>query len=124
MGGEDAGGTRGPHGGRDGDDEVATECRSVAAVVEEVAEGSRRGRGTVQCRPGVAVEPQDIADHPPVARASDRAGLGEPAADATRAELDPAGTAGGSKRHVARLGRDAELAEEPEEGRVRRLVVD
>ncbi len=117
-------GRRGPHGGRDRDEEVVAERGPEATVGEVLAEGHARRRGPVEDRPRVAVEAQDVGEHPEVAGACREAPLGEEAARAARPELHVAGPAGGRERHVARLRLDAELVEQAHQARVGRLVVD
>ena len=114
-----------PHGGDERLHEVPGEVRREPAVREEV---TQRGVGRDPVRgeqaPRPAVEAWDLGEHPEVRRPQVAAG-GEEAARAEGAGvLEAGGVVAHRERHLGLLGGDAELGEQPEQGRVRALVVD
>ena len=122
---ERGGGVARPHGRDQRLHEVAHEAGCEAALVEELAQ---RLVGAVvvgrQDCSGTTVEARDLQQHPPVGARRQRGPLGEEPARAQRTGVLHTGAGVADRqRHLAGLGRDAELGEEPQERRVGATVV-
>ena len=105
-------------------------CRTKYAekppVVEELAQRDVVGASPVaEQRPArAAVEPRDLGEHPQVARVAQVGRGREQAAAAERAgPLEAGAVVADRHRHLRRLGRDAELGEQPQQHRVGARVV-
>ena len=117
-------GRGGPDRGRDRGQEVVAEATPEPELVEVFAERPAGLGPSIEPRLGIAVEAEHVCEHPPVPGSRGCRRLSEPAANAARAELETARPACRAERHVARLGRDAQLAEHSDEGRIGHVVVD
>ncbi len=114
----------GPHRRGDRGQEMISEAWTIALLVVPLAERRARRRRPIDPGSRVPIEAQDVGDHPPVGWSGERARPGEEPAGAPRTELDTTGPAGGSQRHLTRLRFDPEVGQQPDERRVRVLVVD
>ena len=117
-------GRGGPDRGRDRGQEVVAETTPELDLVEVFAERPAGLGPSIEPRPGIAVEAEHVCEHPPVPGSRGCRRLSEPAASAAGTERETARPARRAERHVARLGRDAEFAEHPDEGRIGHVVVD
>ncbi len=112
-----------PHGRGLGDDQPLDEPLRVAAAGEQLAQrgsGARRARGQ---RARLAIEAEQVADHPQEARVDEVRALREDAARRSRV-LERAGVVGDREAHARRLGRDAQLGHQRLEAGVVAVVVD
>ncbi len=121
----------GPHllgvGGPDrrdlGDDQAVDEVVGVVPVLEEVAE-RRPAPVDGEQAACLAVEADEVREHPDELRVDQVAGPGEDPAGAAGRPLEAAPAVGHAEAHVGGLTRDAELAEHALEVRVVAVVED
>ena len=112
---------RGPDAGRHRQHEVLAERPGEAPAVEPVA-GRFPAVGADECL-RLLGEADDLADHPSVGRAGQVRRLRDDP-QRPRLVLERATVLRDGERHVARLGDDAQRAEQSDQVRVVRLVVD
>ena len=118
---EDAGGGGGPdRAGKWGD-----------IVIAEIGPGAKAGQkitdrhgGVVRHRLGVAVEVEDVGDHPQKARVQSIAALGKQRINRGEAIFQPPALDRGPKAHAAFHGGDGQLFEQLHQMRIIHLVVD
>ena len=112
---------RRPDGGGQRDEVVVTELAGVSLARDVALERGVDVARVVAHAAGVPQEADDVAEHPQEARVGCVPGLRE---GTPTGPLDPAAAAADRERHLRILGAEPELAEEPNEVRVVRLVVD